>query len=135
MSDTWTRPFHWGVIMVTDEGEEEVPEDIGTATVAVSESALSIRVRHAQDIEIPDDLDGDDLAPVAEVVVTVRIGSVAATATRFDHTIATPSRRVSVGDADDERVFTLDGDRTRVQIDLDPLEHAERVTIWLAEAL
>jgi hypothetical protein len=134
MTETWTRPFRWGVILLSDEDATEIPDDIGTTTVAMARSTLSIGVKDAHDTEIPEDFDDDDLAPVAEVTVTAHNSASAPADAQFDCRIATPSRRVTIGDAEEERTFKVTSDATRVQIHLDPPEEAQHVSIWLTEA-
>jgi hypothetical protein len=100
-----TRPFHWGIVAVSDPSAYVVPEEIQhDRTITATETGLVALVRHAQDVP---SFEGD--FDWAEVIVTVRLLTRADESTLPRRTvyaglIATPSGRLSFGDADGDVV-------------------------------
>lgn len=95
------RPFHWGIVIVTDgKTDQQLPDIDPNQLVTADEHGIIALVRHAQDIESFD----DDLE-WAESEVTVRLlpnDAVPADGRReiYRGVLITPSGRISIGDAD-----------------------------------
>lgn len=75
MQVDWTQPFHWGLLLAYDQDEQFQTPDLDRAgNVAATPSCLAIPVRHAQDIDYPEDVAPDAVLPWTEVKVTVLVG-------------------------------------------------------------
>lgn len=102
-----TRPWHWGIAIISDPSlGGEIPEVRPDARVSANRSGVVILVRHAQDIE---SFEGD--FEWAEARVSVRYWASApeisdGTTVVFEGTLATPTGRLWIGDADDEVVIS-----------------------------
>jgi hypothetical protein len=131
-TETWSQPFQWGVLLAFDsEAAWRLPADVGTDAIASSGTCIAVPVLHAQDVEIPDDWPDDDDVPDADVRVTVTLGSAPAVA-EFVGTLACPSGRLTVGDADSSRELHVPGGVLTVAVSREPMQFAESVTITLS---
>jgi hypothetical protein len=123
------RSFGWGLLLILDRDASEVPEP-SEAVVSQSKDGLAVKVLHAQDV----DLFGNepvDVVPPAQVRIEMQIGDRPPGAVSFSGTIDVQSGVLTVGDADREDSLHLGAGRWAVQVDCQPLEHAELVFIWL----
>lgn len=134
---TVTRPWHWGIVIVSDPDlGGQIPEVNPDLRVTANENGLVILVRHAQDIP---SFEGD--FDWAESAVSVCHSS-AAPGDRegktkiFEGTLATPSGRLWVGDADDDVVMTglTSASSLRVLAQSDDLDSPRQIwiDIWPA---
>jgi hypothetical protein len=102
---TITRPWHWGIVIVSDaELGGQIPDVDPDAPVTANENGLVILVRHAQDVP---SFDGDFEWAETTVALCHRATSPSPNPERtqlFEGTLATPSGRLWIGDADDEVV-------------------------------
>lgn len=108
-SVTVRRAFGWGIVVLADADPDhgEVPDVEPDQPVSATENGMVVLVRHATDSDAYDD---DDVLVLAQAEVTVRL---LAEPEADDpertvlHTglLRVPSRRLSVGDADDEVVL------------------------------
>jgi hypothetical protein len=103
---TVTRPWKWGIAVLGDD-KQPPPEIESRRPVTANGNGLVVLVRHAQDIETPDDLSSDDVLPSAEASVSVTFWEEAPDVVRpgdvqYEGNISTPSGRLSIGDADHE---------------------------------
>jgi hypothetical protein len=122
------RPFQWGILIIADPRASALPELVGGEAVVASDSAVIVGVRHAQDV---DDLDDTDF----EVAVSCAPGPVErGSALAFDGVLTVQSGRLDVGDANHWDALLVSPGRWRIQIETDPAEHPERLTVWLTPA-
>lgn len=117
------RSFAWGVLIVGDAESNDIPTLLGRATVASTTTTLALAVRHAQDV---DDVDQ------SEFLVEVRCALGAGDADCIRESIAVPSGRLAVGDADHADVVSVRPGLVHLCIDVEPEDVPERVTVWLA---
>jgi hypothetical protein len=117
------RSFAWGVLIVGDAESSDIPTLPVGATVASTTTTVALAVRHAQDL---DDVDE------SEFLVEVRCALGAGDADCIRESIAVPSGRLSVGDADHVDVMRVGPGRVHLHIDVEPEDMPERVTLWLA---
>jgi hypothetical protein len=97
------RPFHWGVVILTDADSEALtPDVVPGSLISSNEHGIVALVRHAQDID-----SSEDTADWAETEIVVRLLS-AAEAPSVDRRevfrggLHLPSGRLSIGDADSD---------------------------------
>lgn len=126
-----TRPWHWGIAIVSDAGlGGEIPEVDPARGVTGDRGGLIILVRHAQDIPgFDSDFDW------AEATLTVTMWEddpgPSRRAVIYDESLDTPSGRLSVGDADDDVVMTTHHGLTRVVVSVaDPADKAPD-SVWV----
>jgi hypothetical protein len=132
-TETWKQPFQSGLLLAfDDEADWSLPEGVGTDGIASSATCIAVPVLHAQDVEIPDDWPDDEDAPEAEVEVTVALGS-APPGAEFVGTLACPSGRLNVGDAESSRVFDVPVGVLAVAVSREPTQFAESVTITVSQ--
>lgn len=98
-----------------------------------SSTCLTVPVLHSQDVEVPDDFPPDQSLPDAEVEVVVAVPEEPDVST-FDCLIQCPSGRLTVGDAENERVVDVPAGRLRIGVVQDPPRFAERVRLQVFEA-
>ena len=129
---TLLRAFGWGVLFVGDSNAEPIEVDPDAiVTWGREDQTIAVLVRHAQDVDadVLDARGDDDEVPLAEVTVNVRwVPAGTADAEGF---IAVPSGVLVIGDADQEEPLPVTPGKWRVQVSLEPQEHAERVDLWL----
>lgn len=83
-----------------------------------------------------DHLGADDPIPDFRVQVRCLVDAGAGSVDGvFDGHLLCPSGRLVVGDAEEERVIEVPAGRLRVQVDCAPLEHAERVALWICDTM
>ena len=122
------RRFGWGILLIGDAESSDIPLGPGRGVAISTATNICVRVRHAQDVESPSD--GNLEVPPFEVSVRCVSGVSHALALCFDGTIDLPSGRLSIGDADDEKILALRPGRWRFQIEVDTRDHPERVYVW-----
>jgi hypothetical protein len=127
-----TRPWQWGIVILSDPTlGGEIPQVEPNARVSANDKGVVVVVRHAQDVEsFEDDFDW------AEATATVRHWSAAPVyedgwTAVFEGRITTPSRRLWIGDADDEVVVSglTETSTIRVSSPSDDLDSPDR--IWI----
>jgi hypothetical protein len=108
-SVTVRRAFGWGIVVLADAdpAHGEVPDVETDKPVSATENGVVVLVRHAQD---SDEYGDDDLLVLAQAEVTVRLlaepePDVPERDVLHTGLLRVPSRRLSVGDADDEVVM------------------------------
>jgi hypothetical protein len=114
---TLTRPWHWGIAIVSAVGAE-VPESLSGVFATTSQDALVLRVRHAQDIDAEVFEGNWDWA-----TATLRVRSL----TDFDAddapvhqgVLRLPGGRLMIGDADSEVTVNDLNENTRIRVYLD----------------
>ena len=132
-TETWKQPFQWGLLLAfDDEADWTLPEGVGTDGIVSSATCITVPVLHAQDVEIPDDWPDDEDVPDAEVEVEVTLGS-PAPAAEFVGTLACPSGRLNVGDAESSRVLDVPSGVLTVAVTREPMQFAESVTITVSQ--
>lgn len=141
MSVTVRRPFHWGVVVLVDAASEhgDVPDVDPERPVSATETGMVVLVRHAQDT---DEYGDDDVLVPAHAEVTIRLLAEPqpddpTRAVLHSGVLRVPSRRLSVGDADDEIVVpTHHANLVTVSVDVGTVvdEGADAVRIDLAPA-
>jgi len=126
------RPFWWGVLVVADrDWADDVPTELSESGFGTSETAIAVRVRHAQDVEF-DDASPDVVVSPCEVVVTVNVGT-PTSRTVFEHDVSIESGWLTVGDAESQDAVRVSPGRWQLSISLDDAEFVERVDLWLAK--
>jgi hypothetical protein len=99
------RPFHWGIVVVADsESGGSIPDVDPETAVSSNEHGIVILMRHAQDI---DSFEGEIEWAEAEVLVRLLAQLETQSDGRrevFRGRLATPSGRISIGDADGDVV-------------------------------
>ncbi len=126
------RPFQWGILLIGDPETKDIPE-LGRDRATASNSALVVvPVRHAEDVEFSGG-DDEEIAPFV-VSVCCSPGVAQDQELSFDGVISLPSGLMSIGDADREEVLALAPGTYRVQIEVDPSDHPERVHVWYSPA-
>ncbi|MGO1204382.1 MAG: hypothetical protein ACTIME_07075 [Cellulosimicrobium funkei] len=92
-------------------------------------------VLHAADVDVSDDWPDEVDPPSATVTVTVVVGEPLPTGVaEFDGRLSCPSGRLSIGDAENERTLDVPRGPLRVQVDREPAEYANHVTMRIAAA-
>ncbi|MGB0190910.1 MAG: hypothetical protein ACPF9W_08080 [Nocardioides sp.] len=129
--EAWTQPFGWGLLMAFDaEAEWELPEGVGTEGVAASASCLAVPVHHTSDVDFPEGWPDDLPMPGAQVNVVVAFTeSPPGSPVHFDGNLSCPTGRLSVGDAENDRVLDVPAGTVRVQVSLFPFEDADSVVL------
>ena len=131
---SWSQPFRWGLLIAFDsEGQFELPDGIGSNAVRASSTCLTVPVLHAQDVEIPEDAGPNEPIPEAQVHVMVAFAK-AAVDVEFESSLACPSGRLYIGDAENERVIDVPPGNLLVQVARAPIDFAEQVTLYLTPA-
>jgi hypothetical protein len=120
---TATRSFAWGVLVVGDAESHDIPPLEPLKTIAATDSTVVIRVRHAQDVTDIDD---------SEFLVNVRVAADSGHGEGVEATVAVPSGRLSVGDANAADIVNLRPGRWRLRIEVEPDDVPERVAVWLS---
>ena len=126
------RPFGWGIVIVADAESRDIPTATSAEPFTASRTALVVRVRHASDVEF-DALDSDQEISQFAVVVKAEVGPRAAIPVDYECVLALPSGRLTIGDADEERILNIGRGEYRVQVALDDAAHAKSVQIWVSE--
>lgn len=127
-----TRPWHWGIAILSDPSlGGEIPDVAPDARVSANENGIVILVRHAQDVETES---FDEDVPWAEATVTVRLwpsppGKEPERTVVFEGVLATPTGRLWIGDADEDKVLGGFPSATTIRVqlaadDLDSPDHA-----------
>jgi hypothetical protein len=98
-----------------------------------SPTCLTVPVLHSQDVEVPEDFPPDQQVPEAEVEVVVAVPE-KPDGDGFECFIECPSGRLTVGDAENERVVEVPAGRLRIGVVQDPSRFAERVRLQVSEA-
>lgn len=108
MSVTVRRAFGWGIVVLVDDDPEhgEVPDVDPEQPVSATETGMVVLVRHATDT---DEYDDDDMLVPAQAEVTIRLLAESqpddpTRAVLYSGVLRVLSRRLSVGDANDEIV-------------------------------
>lgn len=128
-----TRPWHWGISIISDPSlGGEIPEVEPNARVSANESGLVVLVRHAQDQV--DTVDDD--VEWAQATVTVRHHSAAPAADSdktsiFEGVISTPTRRLWIGDADEDVQMTGFSERSAVRVLARPDDLDSPDQVWV----
>ena len=97
--------------------------------IAASPTCLTVPVLHAQDVDIPEDVDPDTPLPEAQVAVTVIVGGVVDSAAEFVAVLSCPSGLLRFGDAGSGRVIAVPAGQLRVSVTREPVEFAAQVSI------
>lgn len=130
-----TRSFHWGIAIVMDH-DADIPDMDPERPVTAGESALIVTVRHGADIR-------SSQSEPAEVSIVVRRHErpveLAGRRQLFDGVLATPTGRLSIGDAIEDVELSTHAGHTRVTVSVDaewPVDdhHHESLVIDLAPA-
>ncbi len=125
----WTRAFNWGVLLITDSKELFEPPDI-RGGVAATSTCVAVPVRHAQDVDLAAlDLRPDDVVSPAYVTVRCTVGRGTGGPFNFEGSIACPTGRLSIGDADDIASIDVPPGEVRIAVACTPARHAESVAI------
>lgn len=121
-SVTVRRAFHWGIVVLSDADPDhgDVPDVDPDQPVSATERGMVVLVRHAQD---SDEYGEDHMLVPAQAEVTVRLleepePDDPERVVLHAGLLRVPSRRLCVGDADDEVVLGV--------------HHANRVTVSVA---
>jgi len=109
----------------------ELPPGFASNAVRASSSCLTVPVLHAQDVETPEDAGPDDLIPKTQVRVTVAFNEAPHAAAEFEGSLACPSGRLCMGDAETKRVVAVPLRTLRVQVSRRPIEFADEMTLFL----
>lgn len=133
MTETWKQRFRWGLLLAfDDEADWSLPDSVGTDGIAASGTCIAVPVLHAKDFKIPDDWPDDEDLPDAEVEVTVVLGS-APPGAEFVGTLACPSGRLNVGDAESSRVLDVPAGVLALAVSREPVPFAESVIITVGQ--
>lgn len=117
---------------MADRDGGEIP-DLTDAQVASSPTGLSVKVLHAQDVDLSD-YEPDDVVPPARVRVEVHVEERQSTEVTFEGRIDVPSGVLTIGDAEDEAELEIGSGSWSVQVACDADEHAESVAVWFQPA-
>ncbi len=129
METRWTQPFHWSVLTAGDADRPwDVPALSGNSVTA-SPTCLVVPVLHAQDVEVPDTADPDDLLPLAHVEVILHVGGPPLADAEFTAHLLCDSGRLKVGDAEAEREVEIPSGAVRIDVARAPVEFAEVVRL------
>lgn len=129
---TIVRAWQWGIAIIGDSRGEVPPVEPNSAA-SIGREAVVLNVRHAQDVVIPDDAADDDVIE-ATATIHVRVLSSAVPSDRplvCDVTLAVPSGRVSIGDANDEYVIDWAGASVRVVATANELDRTDLDEMWV----
>ena len=127
---TLTRPWPWGIAVLGDP-LAEVPTEFNGLGVASARGVVTLRVRHAQDIEA-DKFEGDwDWATATIHMRSLVVGEQTERQVLCDLVIATPQETVSVGDADGMMLIPTPSTRTRMIVSADQTDPTGLETIWV----
>jgi hypothetical protein len=127
------RSFGWGILIVSDPLTTAWPE-LGDGIVG-NEAGVVIPVRHAQDVDVRDDLPAEALVPPAEVEVECFVNGLAHDEeVAYDGHLVLSEGRVLLGDADACYELRVAPGRWRVQVALDVPQFSEHVRIWFTAA-
>jgi hypothetical protein len=132
---TLQRAFGWGVLFLGDSNAEPIDVDPDSiVTWGREDQTVAVLVRHAQDVDadVVDALDDDDEVPLVQV--TVNVHWFPADTAGAEGFVAVPSGVLVIGDADLEESLAVTPGRWRVEVSLEPQEHAERVDLWFTPA-
>ncbi|MCP4960887.1 MAG: hypothetical protein GY925_16675 [Actinomycetia bacterium] len=121
------RPFNWGVLIVGDSTDLDLPSVGHDRTIGVGRRSIVIPVRHAQDIPSTDDrpfavsiscdwVEARPSGPAFETVIDVRSGE------------------LLIGDADSSEKIRLERGSYRLFVVIHPDRHAEQVTVGIGNA-
>ena len=116
-------------MLLTDRDASELPS-LTDSVVSASRFGLTVKVLHAQDVDLEGFGDDEIIAP-AQVEVYVRVGDRPQTDALFSGEIELPSGVLTVGDPEHEDAFEVGIGRWAVQVDCAPREFAETVRVWL----
>jgi hypothetical protein len=112
---TVSRPWHWGIAIVSTPGAE-VPHSLDESLVTATPEAIVIKVRHAQDVDV-DMFEGDwDWA-----TATVRVRSLAeledtVEPVAYQGLLRLTNGQLVIGDADSEVTLNDLDTLTRVRV-------------------
>lgn len=126
------RPFHWGVLLIGDPETADIPERGPEGAIVSSGAVVVVPVRHAQDVEFSG-RDDEEIPPFVVSVCCLR-GVAQSQELSFDGVVDLPSGLMSIGDADTEEILTLTPGTYRLQIEVHPSDHPERVHVWYSPA-
>lgn len=130
---TIVRPWQWGIVIVGDS-RGELPELEPGVVASIGAEAIVICVRHAQDVVIPEGAAADDEVGEATATVHVRVLASFVPPDRplvCDVTLAIPSGRVSIGDADGASVIDWTGTSVRVVASANELDLSGLDEVWV----
>ncbi len=99
-----------------DKHRWELPEGLGGDEVLASPTCLAVPVRHAYDVQIPEDIGADDSIPQAQVEVVVIVGSAVASEPEFVCVLECASGDLNIGDAEIERVIQVPAGPVRIEV-------------------
>ena len=111
---THTRVWGWGIVFLYDPVDGEVPDADAEAPVTISPLGLGLGVRHAADYDWEAGVEGP-----ARVSIHLDQPPLFARPERsvvVDAVLETPSRSLSLGDAEGEVLLPAPGPRTRIVI-------------------
>lgn len=118
-----------------DERRASLPDDLTSARVTATETALAVLVRHSQDSTAPEGWPDDLGQPEAQVQVIVAFTQApAGSAVEFEGLLRCESGRLAVGDAGTEQLLDVPAGVLRVQVSLFPVDFAEIVVLRLLQA-
>ncbi|MCD9624070.1 hypothetical protein [Rhabdothermincola salaria] len=126
------RQFNWGIVVVGDRDDPDVPVELDEDGFATSGTTLAFAVRHAQDTDL-DDIDADERVRLAEVAIDVIAGPPTGPTT-FQHVVLVRSGSLSIGDADGVDSVPIESGHCRISVVLNPPERAENVRVWAEQA-
>jgi len=124
------RPWHWGIV-VASASTGQLPEGVGTSLVVGNSAAVVVKVRHAQDVDLPV-FEGE----WEWITATVHVRSL----TEFDEpvgqvlydgSLSLPDGRLTVGDADNEVVVNDLDPKTLIRVRSLDVEATGLAEVWL----
>lgn len=129
---TIVRPWQWGIVIVGDS-RGKLPEFDPGVIASIGAETIVMCVRHAQDVVFPVGA-ADDEVLEATAAVHVRLLASFEPPDRpvvCDATLAIPSGRVSIGDADGESVIDWTGESVRVVVSANELDLSGLDEVWV----
>lgn len=127
---TLTRPWHWGIAVLGDP-LAEVPTEFEGHAVAVGNNVVTLRVRHAQDIEA-DKFEGDwDWATATIHLRSLVQEEPTARQVLCDTVIDTAQESVSLGDSDGMMAIPAPSTRTRLIVSAENVEPSGLENVWV----
>ena len=133
---TWTRPFHWGVLIICDSlGPIDLPELQKGQIVGATDNCILVSVRHAQDFDTEGmDLAPDDIVPWSYVTVRCATGREPKGAVQFIGSVQCSSGKLTLGDADESVEVEVKPGRVALAISYSPNDFPEIVNVWIVGA-
>jgi hypothetical protein len=124
------RPWHWGIV-IASASTGQLPDGMGTSLVVANSHAVVVKVRHAQDVDLPAfEDDGDWMTAIVHVRSLTEFDQVVGRVL-YDGSLSLPDGRLTVGDADHELVVNDLDPETLIRVRTLDVEATGLAEVWL----